>query len=376
MRTKNKEQMNKTSVEDSSMTDSELFANLHLIKLFICHKLRNQQIVQRHRTLAKLEMKCLDLAFDEMRSEGYADDGLFIKIREFFLPLTISEKELHVERSLNQTSRLTRCKELHKIIKLETTRRDQLNDANRRCDEQTCRIEKAIKDHGDETSQVLGTWKSKKSNKKQEKQLEALHQRYQESLKRQENLLKQWHKLKQEKEIIQKNINECKNNIEGTKARLQAIETELNTPHKPVQEQLVKPPRDLIMYGPPGTGKSDILSKLAKKLGIIMVGPPLAAGELNRSFVGESERIIIALCTRCRQVPYAIGCVSIDEIDSLAPKRNEDSSEGKVDKISVLLSLIDGIKDIPNRMILSATNRLHIMDEAFLRRMSGQFFVG
>ncbi|CAF5102899.1 unnamed protein product, partial [Rotaria magnacalcarata] len=104
--------------------------------------------------------------------------------------------------------------------------------------------------------------------------------------------------------------------------------------------------------------------------------PPLAAGELNRPLVGESERIIIALCTRCNRIPYTQCCVSIDEIDSLAPKRDEDSSEGKVDKISVLLSLIEGIKDIPNLMIFCATNRLHMMDEAFLRRMSGKFFVG
>lgn len=118
------------------------------------------------------------------------------------------------------------------------------------------------------------------------------------------------------------------------------------------------------------------MSKLAAKLGIVMVGPPLAAGELNRPLVGESERVIIALCQRCYRVPYAMCCVSIDEIDALAPKRDEDSSEGKVDKISVLLSLIEGIKDVPNLMILCATNRLHMMDEAFLRRMSGKFFVG
>ncbi|CAF5181788.1 unnamed protein product, partial [Rotaria magnacalcarata] len=111
-------------------------------------------------------------------------------------------------------------------------------------------------------------------------------------------------------------------------------------------------------------------------MGIIMVSPPLAAGELNRSLVGESERIIIALCSRCYHIPYAMCCVSIDEIDSLAPKRRDDSNQGKVDKISVLLSLIEGIKDVPNLMILSATNRLHMMDEAFLRRMSGKFFVG
>lgn len=118
------------------------------------------------------------------------------------------------------------------------------------------------------------------------------------------------------------------------------------------------------------------MSKLSTKLGICMVGPPLAAGELNRPLVGESERVIIALASRCRRVPYAMCCLSIDEIDSLAPKRDEDSSEGKVDKISVLLSLIDGIKDVANLMIFCATNRLHMMDEAFLRRMSGKFFVG
>ena len=118
------------------------------------------------------------------------------------------------------------------------------------------------------------------------------------------------------------------------------------------------------------------MSKLSTKLGIVMVGPPLAAGELNRPLVGESERVIIALASRCHRVPYAMCCLSIDEIDSLAPKRDEDSSEGKIDKISVLLSLIDGIKDIPNLMIFCATNRLHMMDEAFLRRMSGKFFVG
>ena len=40
------------------------------------------------------------------------------------------------------------------------------------------------------------------------------------------------------------------------------------------------------------------------------------------------------------------------------------------------MTKIDGIKDVPNLMIFCATNRLHMMDEAFLRRMSGKFFVG
>jgi ATP-dependent 26S proteasome regulatory subunit len=60
-----------------------------------------------------------------------------------------------------------------------------------------------------------------------------------------------------------------------------------------IDKQLVKPARGLIMYGPPGTSKSQIMSQLAKKLGIFMVG------KLNRPYVGESERILVALCTRC-----------------------------------------------------------------------------
>jgi len=125
-----------------------------------------------------------------------------------------------------------------------------------------------------------------------------------------------------------------------------------------------------------GTGKSDVMSKLSIRMGVNMVAPPIAAGELNRPLVGESERIILDICMRCHRTPYLMCCLSIDEIDSLAPKRTDDSSDGNVAKLCVLLSVIDGIKDVSNLMIFCATNRLHMMDEAFLRRMSGKFFVG
>ncbi len=66
--------------------DSELLANLHLIKLFIWNKICDQQIVQHHGILPILEMKYLDMAFKEMQS-----NDLFLKISDFFLPFTISE---------------------------------------------------------------------------------------------------------------------------------------------------------------------------------------------------------------------------------------------------------------------------------------------
>ncbi|CAF3715074.1 unnamed protein product [Rotaria sp. Silwood1] len=182
--------------------------------------------------------------------------------------------------------------------------------------------------------------------------------------------------LKRELDQWINRIADYEKQIDEYETQINNIQTELSQPQCPVDKGLVKPARGFIMYGPPGTGKSEIMSKLSTKIGIVMVAIPLAAGELNRPLVGESERVIIALASRCHRVPYAMCCLSIDEIDSLAPKRDEDSSEGKVDKISVLLSLIDGIKDVPNLMIFCATNRLHMMDEAFLRRMSGKFFVG
>jgi len=217
--------------------------------------LRDQRAVQRHGALARLEMKCLDTAFEEMKSEGFADDGLFPKIREFFLPLTISEQELHSERSSNmlvQGARLTIRNQLRKNIKLYTTALNEERDADQKCNEQTLRIEKMIKDHEAESSNVLTAWKSTKNKKKQQKQLEALHQFYQDCHRRQSDLLRQLHELKQKKDDISKRMNDLRNKIGETKERLERIETELNTPHKPVDKQLVKPPRGLIMYGPPG----------------------------------------------------------------------------------------------------------------------------
>jgi SpoVK/Ycf46/Vps4 family AAA+-type ATPase len=72
-----------------------------------------------------------------------------------------------------------------------------------------------------------------------------------------------------------------------------------------------------------------------------------------------------------------IVALSIDEIDGLAPSRQGPSaSGGKIDMISVLLSIIGGNKDTRNLVLFGATNRYESMDEAFLRRMNIKLFVG
>ncbi|CAF3710688.1 unnamed protein product [Rotaria sordida] len=353
---------------------SEHLANLHLIKLFIYHTLRFERALQSYGALSKLEPACIDASFAEMRDEGYADDGLFSTMGEFFLPLTISEQELRMSRSI-ASSQVRRdqlkdhTKEVRRLEKLLNEATMHRWDVDEKITELNRTIEQAYVLYLNERLQMNTT----NTSREQAEELQQIDRQWQynrtqleEKLLPLKNTLDQWisRATEYEKQIDEHN------------AQINNIQTELNQPQRPVDKGLVKPARGFIMYGPPGTGKSEIMSKLSTKLGIAMVGPPLAAGELNRPLVGESERVIIALASRCHRVPYAMCCLSIDEIDSLAPKRDEDSSEGKVDKISVLLSLIDGIKDVPNLMIFCATNRLHMMDEAFLRRMSGKFFVG
>ncbi|CAF1331648.1 unnamed protein product [Didymodactylos carnosus] len=75
-------------------------------------------------------------------------------------------------------------------------------------------------------------------------------------------------------------------------------------------------------------------------------------------------------------IPYLICAITIDEIDGLVLKRDNNAQQSKVDGISVLLSHIEGVKNIPNLIVFGATNRHNMMDETFLRRMQPKVFVG
>ena len=66
----------------------------------------------------------------------------------------------------------------------------------------------------------------------------------------------------------------------------------------------------------------------------------------------------------------------VDEIDALAPSRSGSSSQHHIDLLSVILSLVNGNKDVPNLLIFGATNRKENMDSAFLRRIDVKVFIG
>ncbi|CAF1223424.1 unnamed protein product [Rotaria sordida] len=126
----------------------------------------------------------------------------------------------------------------------------------------------------------------------------------------------------------------------------------------------------------PHVGKSELLKRAAVFAGITTTTTPLAAGELNRPHVGETEKLLVDIMYRSNPISYLICAMIIDEIDGLVPKRDNNAQQSKVDGISVLLSHIEGVKNIPNLIVLGATNRRNMMDEAFLRRMQAKCFVG
>ncbi|CAF1085429.1 unnamed protein product [Adineta steineri] len=338
---------------------SELLAYLHQIKLYFHHILADLFADAQVPTPAKLDARCVHLSFDEMRKDGFADDGLFDEMKMFFLPLTMIEEDLAVDDSQWRFISQNNMREQQKLLERRKYLLTELSEKESeyyRHDDNVRRLRKEMHTNkqvsADENGEGYGNFSVSELldiNRQAMEQLDSDRNKLRTQLQAIEDLLSNIEQIS------------MKRNDKSDKKK---------------ERDLIKPNRGFIMYGPPGTGKSDIMSKLSTRMGVNMVAPPIAAGELNRPLVGESERVILDICMRCHRTPYLMCCVSIDEIDSLAPKRTDDSSDGNVAKLSVLLSVIDGIKDVPNLMIFCATNRLHTMDEAFLRRMSGKFFVG
>jgi transitional endoplasmic reticulum ATPase len=127
----------------------------------------------------------------------------------------------------------------------------------------------------------------------------------------------------------------------------------------------VESPKGILLHGPPGTGKTLIAKALAKmtESNFISIKGP----ELLSKWVGESEKGVREIFRKARQAAPCI--IFLDEVDALVPRRGSGDSGSHVTEnvVSQILTEIDGLEELHNVLIIGATNRLDIVDEALLR---------
>ena len=136
--------------------------------------------------------------------------------------------------------------------------------------------------------------------------------------------------------------------------------------HKEAFEYVgAKAPHGILLYGQPGTGKTLIVKALAHmtEFNFISIKGP----ELLSKWVGESEKGVREIFRKARQAAPCI--VFLDEIDALVPRRGSDGSGSHVTEnvVSQILTEIDGLEELHDVLVIGATNRLDIIDEALLR---------
>ncbi len=154
--------------------------------------------------------------------------------------------------------------------------------------------------------------------------------------------------------------------IGGLGERMERIRELVELPlQKPeVFERLgIKAPHGVLLHGPPGCGKTLIARTLAKSAGVSFFS--ISGPEIINKYYGESEARLRKLFDQAQREAPAI--LFIDEIDALAPKR--DQSFGDLEKrvVAQLLTLMDGLEDPGQIIIIGATNRPNALDPALRR---------
>ena len=139
---------------------------------------------------------------------------------------------------------------------------------------------------------------------------------------------------------------------------------EIPMKHPEIFEKLgVEPPKGVLLHGPPGTGKTLLAKAVATETEanfILLNGP-----EIMSKFYGESEKKIRDIFDEAQKTAPTI--IFIDEIDAIAPKREDVNGEVERRVVSQILTMMDGLKNRGRVIVVGATNRVNALDPALRR---------
>ncbi len=123
-------------------------------------------------------------------------------------------------------------------------------------------------------------------------------------------------------------------------------------------------PRGVLLHGPPGTGKTLLAKALATESGVNFIG--IKGPELLSKWVGESERGVREVFRKARQNAPCI--VFMDEVDALVPRRGGHFDSGVTERVvGQFLTELDGLEALRGVVVIGATNRRDLLDDALLR---------
>jgi len=158
--------------------------------------------------------------------------------------------------------------------------------------------------------------------------------------------------------------------IGGLSRELEMVREMIELPlrHPELFERLgIEPPKGVLLYGPPGTGKTLIAKAVANEVDAHFV--TLSGPEIMSKYYGESEGKLREVFEDAQENAPAI--IFIDEIDSIAPKREDTKGEVERRVVAQLLSLMDGLKGRGQVVVIGATNIPDSLDPAL--RRGGRF---
>src|SRR5690348_1287148 len=149
--------------------------------------------------------------------------------------------------------------------------------------------------------------------------------------------------------------------IGGLKDEIQKVREMIELPlrHPEIFEKLgVEAPKGVLLYGPPGTGKTLLAKAVASETNAHFIS--ISGPEIMSKFYGESEARLREIFKEAKEKAPTI--IFIDEIDSIAPKREEVMGEVERRVVSQMLSLMDGLEGRGKVIVIAATNRQNALD--------------